>query len=244
MEDPDDYTPHLRFDEATRKRLSDLFTAAYKGRDFFPDTIEFEVEVTLGLLERYAAVIPEFQKFQPEAQKRRRDRAESLAIHLEGVIEQLKQLDDAALGFLARRGFEEVSELSGQPVEFPDGIQACIEAFQWREDNIQALTAFAFGVRKALNDLPQHPLNTSGKDYPMYAVPKELFIAMSIEDLFWRQKLNFTTSDSGFAAECLRAVYQLGGLDIDRVDYWLKQARDHEDSAANFEKRRQKHYQE
>ena len=198
--------PPLRFDKTTRERLTKLFSEAYKGRDFFPNTMEFEIRVTLGILEGYAAALPKRQKIQPEAQKRRRERAESLASHLEGAIEQLKLLDDAALGFLARRGFEEVSELSGQPIEFPDGMQACIEAYQWREDNIQALTAFAFGVRKAVYDLPQHPLNTSGQGYPRYAVPKELSTALGIEGLFWRQKLNFTTSNSGFAAECLEVL--------------------------------------
>lgn len=222
MDDPDDYAFRLRFDEHTHKRLAGLFTEAYKGRDFFPNTTDFEVAVTLGLLEKYAEAIRELQKSQPERQKRRRERAESLVAHLEGAIDQLKALDDAALGYLSWRGFEEVSQVRGEPNEFPEGIEACIKAFQWRETNIDALATFALGMRKAIDDLPQHPLNTSGKGYPLYAVPTELSIAMRIENLFSRQKLNFSVSDSGLAAECLRAVYQLGGLDIDRVDHWLK----------------------
>ena len=57
---------------------------------------------------------------------------------------------------------------------------------------------------------------------------------MALEREFFKLKIKFIASNSSLAAECLRAIYILGGLNIDRVDYWLKQARDHYDSQMNF----------
>ncbi len=68
--------------------------------------------------------------------------------------------------------------------------------------------------------------------------------AMAVEKLFWDEGLRFTTSNNGLAAECLRAVYQLGGLNIDRVDYWLKKAQDHFDSMTSIVTRLRKREEE
>jgi hypothetical protein len=244
MEDTDGNPSRLCFDKTTRDRLAKLFSNAFKGRDLSPDEIELEVTVTLHTLEQYASAIPLYEQIQPESQQRRRERIESLAAHLEGALEQLKSLDSAALGFIAWRAKDEMSKTLGTPNDFPSGLKAAIEAVSWREANISAITAFALGLRKSASELPQHSLNTSGKEYPWYSLPKELSTAMAVERLFWENGFRFTIANSGLAAECLRAVFQLGGLHIDRVDYWLKQARDHSDSMSSFNKRMQKRNEE
>lgn len=244
MEDSSGYAPRLCFDKTTRDRLTKLFRDAHKGRNLSPAEVEFEVTVILRTLEQYASAIPLYEQFQPESQQRRRERIESLAAHLEGALEQLKNLDSAALGFIAWRAKDEMSKTLGTPNDFPSGLKAAVEAVSWREANISAITAFSLGLRKSASELPQHSLNTSGKDYPWYSLPKELSTAMAVERLFWENNLSFTVSNNGFAAECLRAVFQLGGLHIDRVDYWLRQARDHSDSMSSFNKRMQKRREE
>lgn len=231
----------LRFDDITRNRLSALLRdALLKGGCFHPDEIEFELGVMLGIMENYARAIPKYQELEPESQQRRRERIESLAAHIDGAIEQLIKLDDAALGFAAWKGFEEVSNADGLPNIFPDCFATIQEAYLWRKKNVHAMTAFSLGVRKAAVELPQHSMNTSGKDSPWYLLPTELSTAMAIERLFLENTIKFTVSNSGLAAECLRAVYALGGMNIDRVDYWLKRARDHFDSNHNLVERLRK----
>lgn len=222
----------LPFDDTTREILSEKLRKAMEKT--FPNRHaeynESEISIILKILEGHAYGITRYQQIEPESQQRRRERIESLAVHIEGVIEQLNRIDSAALGFVAWVGFREISEATGTPNEFPRGDAAIAKAYMWRESNISAMTHFALGVRKAAAILPQHAMNTSGKDSPWWSLPKELSAAMGVERLFYEQQLKFTISNSGLAAECLRAVYNLAGLEIDRVDYWLKKARDHFDS--------------
>jgi hypothetical protein len=236
----------LSFDDTTRdnlsKKLREAMEKTFPNRH--PDDNDFEISVILGILETQANAIILYKQIEPEGQQRRRERVESLAAHIEGAIEQLKQLDSAALGFVAWRGFEEISKAEGSPNKFPSGDAATHEVFFWRESNILAMTNFALGVRKAASELPLHAINRPAKDLPRYALPKELSIAMAVERLFWEEGLEFTTSNTGLAAACLRAVYQLGGLNIDRVDYWLRGAQDHFDSMTSFVSRQRKRKEE
>lgn len=226
----------LPFDDTTRDNLSEKLRKAMEKTfpNRRPEDNDFEISVILRILEGYANGITRYQQIEPESQQRRRERIESLAAHIEGAIEQLKQLDSAALGFVAWRGFEEISKAEGLPNVFSSGDAATHEVYFWRESNILAMTNFALGVRKAAAELPLHAINKPAEDLPWYALPKELSTAMAVEKLFWDEGLKFTTSNNGLAAECLRAVYQLGGLNIDRVDYWLKKARDHSDSMTSI----------
>lgn len=85
--------------------------------------------MTLKILEGYANGIIQYQQIEPESQQRRRERIESLASHIEGAIEQLKQLDSAAFGFVAWSGFEEISKTEGMSNVFPSGDAATHEVF-------------------------------------------------------------------------------------------------------------------
>lgn len=60
--------------------------------------------------------------------------------------------------------------------------------------------------------------------------PIESMIARALEGLFFDYGIPFTTSETSFTAECMRAVLALGGIEKDRVDYWLTQAKKHPDS--------------
>ncbi|SFF19578.1 hypothetical protein [Nitrosomonas sp. Nm166] len=243
MEEIDDDID-LRLDSKTRKILSRKLKEAMQATfsEELPVDYDFEVLVMVGILERTAEGILWSQEIELriENQQRRRERVESLAIHIEGAIEQLKQIDTAALGFIAWRGFEEISKAEGVPNEFPSGMEAVMNAELWRESNISAMTNFALGIRKAIAELPLLPSRNEGKDTPLYALSKELSAAVMVERLFLERGLNFTISNSGLAAECLRAVYTLAELDIDRVDYWLKKARDRYDSMTSYYSRLRK----
>jgi hypothetical protein len=52
----------------------------------------------------------------------------------------------------------------------------------------------------------------------------KLYMAESVFVAFDKAGLLFTSGDSGFAAACLREVFNLAGIADDKVDYWLQKA--------------------
>jgi hypothetical protein len=227
----------LRFDKETRIRLSEKLhrAIAEQGRFQRPDDIEFETNVLIGCMEGFAEFIPAIKKLQPEKQQRRQERINSLASHIEGIIEQLRGIDSVALCYSVYCGLDEIAKKDNFPNPIKYDWDFMVEVGSWKnKESIEDLATFAFGLRKAARELPKHSLNTSGKDCPWYEQGAELGTAMALERAFFKLKIKFIASNSSLAAECLRAIYILGGLNIDRVDYWLKQARDHYDSEMNF----------
>lgn len=248
MSDSDENLDHetyvrLRFDSETRsrlyKRLYDALQA--KGRLVGHDDIDFEVEVMIGCMEGYAELLPMYDKWKPETQQRRKERINAMANHLDGIIEQIKALDSPALGYCLSKGFGEIAKVKDLSNPYESSFHAILDAEEIQENNfIEGMTAFALGVRKAAKTLPQHSGNTSGKDCDIFTQPPRLATASAMERLFIDQGIDYTITETGLAAECLRAIYTLGGLEIERVGHWLKSARDHKDSQANFLKRLQK----
>jgi len=234
----------LRFGKETRVRLSEKLHKAIVQQDRLkrPNDIEFEIDVLIGCMEGFAEFIPSIKRLLPEKQQRRQERINSLASHVEGIIDQLKEIDSAALCYSIYSGINETAKKDNLPnlIEYGSDFMFKVEAIKDNE-NLEDLAAFALGLRKAARELPKHSLNASGKDYPWYAQGAELGVALGLERLFFQNKIKFIASNSSLAAECLRAIYILGGLDIDRVDYWLKQAIEHYDSSVNLHKRFQKH---
>lgn len=234
----------LRFDRETRIRLSQKLhkAIAQQGRLKRPDDIEFETDVLIGCMEGFAEFIPSIKQLLPEKQQRRQERINSLASHVEGIVDQLKEIDSAALCYSLYSGLNEVAKKDNLPdsIKYDWDFMLEVESIK-NNENLGVLTAFALGLRKAARELPKHSLNASGKDYPWYAQGAELGTALALERLLFQNGIKFISSNSSLAAECLRAIYILGGLDIDRVDYWLKQAIDHYDSSINIHKRLQKH---
>jgi hypothetical protein len=228
--------PRLRFDDYTRQKLSEEFRRKITGRNYSDYHSENSSEVFLAILEGYAAAIPIFAKYKPPKQEIRKELLASLSLHLSESIDKIKKIDDAALGYALWCGFEQMAKLGNEENPLAAGMAACFEAEILRETYIKDLEAFQLGVQKAAKNLPLHSLNTSGDDCEWYSMPTELSTATAIEKLFIDNGLDFTLSESGFSAACLRAVFALGGLNIDRVSYWLKKAKNHKNSWSNFYK--------
>lgn len=234
----------LRFGKETRIRLSEkLHKAIVQQRRLKrPDDIEFETDVLIGCMEGLTEFILSIKQLQPEKQQRRQERINSLASHVEGIVDQLKEIDSAALCYSIYSGLNETAKKDNLPNSIEYGLDFMFKVESIKDnENLEDLAAFALGLRKAARELPKHSLNTSGKDYPLYAQGAELGTTLGLERLFSQNKIKFIASNSSLAAECLRAIYILGSLDIDRVDYWLRQAIDHYDSSINFHRRSQKH---
>ena len=230
-----------QFDADTRKGLQTNFTKHFGKTHsaFSSDQIAFEARVFIGTLEGYADGISRFQAIAPPEQKRRREKVSSLAGTLEKLHQILTEIDSGALDFAVHLGSQEVKNkgLPGfiLPIERSDAffLSACFNPGLFRNAlavevtgmPLPTLAAFSRGVRKAIKGLPAHNFKLM------------LHTALAVERTFWENQISFTVSDNGFAAECLRAVFQLGGLTDCRMDYWLKLARDSGDSMSSLMKR-------
>jgi hypothetical protein len=220
----------LRFDDQTREDLKRKFTIAFAKANakWSRASVELEGEIFIGTLEGYASGIPPFKTVRPPEQKRRREKVRSLANTLEKLHQTLTKIDSAALGFAVWRGMQEVEtkKLGANP--FLSGWPAILLASRLRDECLPLLAAFSDGVRSAHKGLPLHDFNFM------------LESAIAVERIFRQNRLSFTVNDSGFAAQCLRAIFMLGGLNDSRVDYWLTKARDSEEALVKRLENRQK----
>lgn len=217
----------LQFDHFLRKKLQNEFAEKFQKAhpDYRLQDVDLEAGVFIGTLEGYATGIPGFQRISPPEQKRRREKVRALAVALENLHKAIQAVDSAALGFATYRGFEEVEAKSIGVNPLRPGMDAVLSAASVRVEILQELAAFSSGVRMASKELPPNDFNFM------------LCTALAVERTFFESGISFTVSDSGFAAQCLRAVFQLGGLKDGRMDYWLTLARDSDESMGALIKR-------
>lgn len=228
IDEPSERLPELPdFDDLTKQCLRLLFTKNFKQKhpeesDFF----EVEANIFLGILQDWGSSIPEFERFtNPAKQQKRRETIKSMGKALLRCMNQFEALDSGARGFVYFRGVDEISSIMGNPSQlFPAGIRSSLWVHAHKDDAIKEITAFANGVLKAADELPERP-----------EPPIELMMALWLKRLFWEHGFEFTTSETSFAAECLRAVLNLGGIHKDRVDYWLTQARNPPESMTAYD---------
>lgn len=221
----------LQFDTRLRKTLLKEFVDKFQKahQDYLPQDVELEARIFIGTLERYAAGIPEFQSASPPEQKRRREKVRAVAVAMENLHKAIQEVDSAALGFAAWRGLEEVEAKNIGVNPLHPGMSAVYSAASLRTEVLPVLAAFSSGVRIASKDLPLYDFNFM------------LRTALAVERTFFENGIPFTVSDSGFAAGCLRAVFQLGGLKDGRMDYWLTLARDSDETMGALIKRIEDH---
>jgi hypothetical protein len=221
--------PEPKFDKLTEERIRLIYTEKIKKKtpEVEADFLKFETNVFIARLQDFGSAIPELLKFYPPKQQKRRESIKSIGSALLRGIDQFEKLDSGARGYLFWRGIEELCKATGEPNPFPEGMRTSLHVHAYKDEAIIGLRAFAEGVLMAEKELPEK------QDKPV-----ELMMALWIEGLFWENGLSFTISKTGFAAECLRAVLALGGIDKDSVDYWLDEARKHPESMSAYENRR------
>jgi hypothetical protein len=140
----------------------------------------------------------------------------------------MSKMDSPALGYAMYSGLEQIEKKGYNKNPMQAGMSAILKSYAIREDISPVLAEFSSGVRAASKTLP-----VSSFEY-------RLKTALAIEREFFDRGMAFTVSNTGFSATCLRAVFGLGGEEIDRVDYWLKRARDSEESMTSFMERARK----
>jgi hypothetical protein len=223
--------PEPKFDKLTEKRIRLLFRERFKQNnpEVYEDDLEFEVNVFIKILEDWSSAIPEFEQINPPKQQKRRENIKSLGSAILRCVKKFEALDSGAKGFVFFQGMQELSKVTGEPNPFPDDINTNFFVHAHMDEVSEQLIAFANGVIKAGTELPEDPMP-----------PIELRMALWLEDIFFTYDFEFTTSQTSFSAECLRAILSLGGINKDRVDYWLSEARKNPDSMQQFKKRLQK----
>lgn len=244
MESADDLTrPPLKFDQLTKESLLARLKKAFEKSENKHDSVG-RSELLISILEGFSESYHVFDQFKPEPQERRRDRLISIANHLKGIVDQLRMLDGAAAEYACFLSFNELLKLEKPDHVTPDTwtFDDMVACASFNDSLPETLTAFENGIRAAEKALPLHSYNTSGKYANWYSAPPQLSMALALERQFWEFGLKFTITNTGLAADCLRAIYKHTEIKadpddkFDRVDYWLKQARDHKDSMFNFMK--------
>ena len=208
----------LRFTDETRKKIIDRFAEELlKANERYRDPRD-EAEIFVLCLEGMA----ETSLSTSGKQKQRKERLEAFANALDRLLDASFKADDTSIAYAIWRGLQEVCSLP----EFSDddctelakheGMPIIAAAHRLQHHHKSALSAFALGVRKSIPDLP--PLDKCHTD--------ELQTAKWIEEHLGRLNIPFSTSDTGLAGMSFLATMDLMGKDIQRAQYWLRQARD------------------
>jgi len=224
-DDPDD----LFFDNETRSKLYVKLHKAIvsQGNRNGSGNVESLVNKMIDQMEMCYGYYTFHEKWSPETQQRRRERIESIANHLDGIIDQLKKLDLEAINYILMSAYRNPPAYIGKysPEELVI-LANRAENTAWNifhgESVMNDLLSYAINFREAARTLPRHRLDSP-----------ELGMAVELECLFHEYGVMFSVTNTGLAADCLREIYKLASLEIDRVDYWLKRARESKYSSKN-----------
>jgi len=175
-------------------------------------------------IETYANAYDYWRASQPGPQKNRQRAIESVANALERLDSALAALDSAALGFVhanivdagARHGFEiyESADLLASMLNEP--LRAQVEGGELRKSLLARLAVVIDATREAKTNLPKH--DHAANDWRLVGA------AIPLKTLCMDHGIKFETTQRGFTAEVLRALFDLAGVDVKQVSYWLKKA--------------------
>lgn len=186
------------FDQETHVALVDGFLRHRPGET---DDARLFVKILGG----FGEGLPSILEAQPEQNVRRRSLRE-LGTAAAKVADLAKTLDSGALGCAIDLG--NGSDLGSLPLgDFMREVNAL------RHSLVEEMTRLSEGAYRAAKELPVSKFNA------------RLNCVVSIQREFATFGLPpFTDSDSGFAADCIRAVFELAGVSVDDPRYWMRQA--------------------
>lgn len=225
----------LEFTQKQRDELERAYWAEVPKETYVDDT---SGSYFVGLIERWGGSIPDFLAIEPPIHKTRQRAIDSFVKGIEKMDAALAELDSSALGWLYANVVDKLA-CEGLQVSPDDGgmismrnnhIQAMVEAGELRAELRRMARSVADAATEARETLQQ---SERVENDPRTKMAKEL------ERLITENGIEFSIAENGFPAQCLRAVFELGGLEIEKVSYWLKKAADDPDSYANFRQRMQ-----
>lgn len=214
----------LRFPDVVRRQIKEEYVKQKSKQGWLGTRgdLDDSAEGFINILESFSEAIPEFQKYEPPKQQRRKEQLRSIALHLSELAQQLAQLDSAALGYWVHCSETERERRTGEDGEQPGSYETMEEAFNLRAAILPMLNDLSLGAQIAQNTLP------------LYQFDYYLKIALAVERQFWEHQLKFSVTETGLSAMCLRAIFEAGGLKDAAIKYWLKLARDNEESMTSL----------
>lgn len=229
-ENPERY--ELKFSAKQREELY----AAYRELKPADGPNDCEDRIFVGILERWGDSFLDSQAIQIPEQKKRKRAIASFGNALQKADQALADLDSAALGWLyanivddfAAHGVQVSSDDNELTSMCTVPLRAAVEAGELRLQLRELIRAAVDAAAKASATLP--PPDRTAND-------PRLTIAKSLERQIIERGIAFTTTETGFPARCLRAVFELGGVETEKVSYWLKKAADDPHSFARVRER-------
>lgn len=203
----------LALDAITKTKLE------IKNPDLRPGDVAGLVDWFVGCLEAYADSIPHSLSLYPPKQQKRREAIRSMGTALQRALDIYMALDDGVKRYVFSEAMGELAKAYGEDNPFPNNYQTGQIIFEEEVAVLFDLQIIAKAISAAAENMP------NSNDEPI-----ELLIARALESLFFETGIPFTTSETSFAAECLRAVLGLAGIEKDRMDYWLMKAKKHPES--------------
>lgn len=230
----DRVTYKLMFTEAQRKEIEDGYLAIRPPPEpYYPPGWEFDAKVFARMVEGWGESVGAWEALTPETQKNRRRTIEQIGAAILKLDQLLDELDSESMGFLYGHVVDALA-VSGVQVSEADNRMASMLNHHLRRvveggEARLALRGIAAmmvdATTGAANDLPKHDFTESDV---------RLVLARRLERRMLENMLPFEASETSFAAQCMRAMFELGGLNVEKVSYWIKKAIDHPDSWARF----------
>lgn len=211
------------FDSTTRDAIAKRYMALrLPSWGQVASSLEFERDVFVRIVEGYGNGLAAICATMPPGQEDRREKVRQLAGALQRLQEVLLTIDSGALAQTLNEMDKALHD--GTARHATDPVESFIVAGDVRQIAGDPLSALIVGAATAAKVL----------DEPNYDPILETI--WQLERLFDEHGLPFEVKDSGFAAECFRAMYELAnpGKSKDRPKYLLNKAVMDSRSWANF----------
>lgn len=234
IEDGKPYKFEQQLTTEQRERWLGLYVAEALANEVSNDygSVNERASFFIGLMADHAFGMPVSEALSPPDQKDRKRSIESAAVAFEKFADSLNKLDSAALGWMFAVLEDKAASLGLTIRQGPDvpsltqsPMRAMVEAGEARLAFDEIAREIGPAMRKAAQTLPLVERNE--------ADPR-LHAAFVLERWLDHDGLPFETTETGFAAECLRTMFELAGYDTDRVSYWLKKVADTPDSEVPY----------
>lgn len=218
----------------TKKQSKELREAYRSAKDHLPRPNEDEEEVFVRTIEAFADAILDFQVIEPPDQKVRQRAIDSLIAGVEKMDSALAEMDSGSLGWLYANIVDRLSIDDGVQISPGDSevasmrrhpMRAQVEAGELRSSLRKLASTVITAARESQSSLPKFDRIDNNV---------RLKTSKALEELIVRHGMKFVVTETGFPAHCLRSMFDLAGLECEKVGYWLKKAADDADSYARF----------
>jgi hypothetical protein len=196
-------------------------------------TWEQEASIFVRIIEGWAASIDLFQASIPPEQKTRVRAIKAVGAALVKLDDALAALDSDALGFLYAALADDLATVGLGPEVIEGRPTAMVD------DRLRAAAEAGEG-RKTLRFIISRAVNAStraAKELPLIdrAETDPRFVAVQhLERLMLEHQLPFEANETGYAAQCVRAMFELADAQVEKVGYWIRKAIDHPRSHARW----------